>query len=125
MTVDAWQGLSSSDFLAVLVSWVDDAWERHEHVLAARPLGESKGFQELGQKLITTFRDCLGVSYDVAQRTFLLTLDNEAAGLKAARALGIQAVCCSAHCAQICVKCALFYETQRHQGFHALIEGVR
>ena len=123
VAADAWQGVGARDFFAVMVSWIDDDFTWQQRVVAARPLGDIKDADAIMQKLKSVFVHDLGV--DPASKIFLITLDNEAAGLNAARSLGLNVVRCSAHCVQIAVKRVLFYTTSPHKDLMTLIEEVR
>ena len=123
VAADAWQGVGARDFFAVMVSWIDDDFTWQQRVVAARPLGDIKDADAIMQKLKSVFVNDLGV--DPASKIFLITLDNEAAGLNAARSLGLSVVRCSAHCVQIAVKRVLFYTTSPHKDLMTLIEEVR
>jgi hypothetical protein len=123
VAADAWQGVGARDFFAVMVSWIDDDFSWQQRVVAARPLGDVKDADAIMQKLKSVFKDDFGV--EPASKIFMITLDNEAAGLRAASALGLSVVRCSAHCVQIAVKRILFYASSEHKELIALIEDVR
>jgi hypothetical protein len=123
VAADAWQGVGARDFFAVMVSWIDDDFSWQQRVVAARPLGDVKDADAIMQKLKSAFKDDFGV--EPASKIFMITLDNEAAGLRAASALGLSVARCSAHCVQIAVKRILFYASSEHKELIALIEDVR
>ena len=62
--IDAWQGVGKKDFMAIMVSYIDDDWNLQQKVVAAPAMVSVKDFTEIGSKLITTFRDNYNV--DVA-----------------------------------------------------------
>ena len=121
MIADAWEA-HGQHYVAVMVTWIDEAWQYQQHCIAVKQLGDTKDHVELGEKFVFAFK---GIGLDIQKHCWCAVVDNEGAGLKALRGLDVPVVRCSCHTIQLAVRRALFYEKSRHAAVWELCEKLR